>query len=128
MRNKLYYYKSLKIRIREIQERIDILRTQAEKITPTLSDDTSHSSDTTSKVERNVIKIVELERRIDKLKNTIKQCDDFLAGLKPYQRYIIKTCLIDHVPYAVIARRENTSTQNIAKIINKALKEKAPAK
>jgi hypothetical protein len=128
MRNKLYYYKSLKIRIREIQERIDILRAQAEKITPTLSDDTSHSSDTTSKVERNVIKIVELERRIDKLKGTIKQCDDFLSGLKPYQRYIIKTCLIDHVPYAVIARRENTSTQNIAKIINKVLKEKAPAK
>ena len=128
MRNKLYHYKNLKIRIREIQERIDILRTQAEKITPTLSDDTSHSSDTSSKVERNVIKIVELERRIDKIKNTIQQCDDFLAGLKPYQRYIVKTCLIDHVPYTVIARRENTSTQNIAKIINKALKEKAPAK
>jgi len=122
MRNKLYHYKSLKIRIREIQERIDILRVQAEKITPTLSDDTSHSSDTSSKVERNVIKIVELERRIEKIKNTIQQCDDFLASLKPYQRYIIKTCLIDHVPYTVIARSENTSTQNIAKIVNKALK------
>ena len=53
----------------------------------------------------------------------ITRVDTFLETLKPYQRHIVRSCIIDHVPYHVVAKKENTSTRNIAKIIEKSVKE-----
>lgn len=125
MRKLLYNYKRNCNRVRSLKERIEYLRTQAEKITPTLSDDKGMGShDSSSRVEENVIKIIELERQLKITEDRVNKCDDFLENLKPYQRYIITNCIVNHIPYAVIAKRENTTPQNVSKIVNKAIKEK----
>ena len=122
MRKLLYNYKLNCKKIRDIQEKIEILKAQAEKITPTLSDDkTGGTHDVKSKVEENVIKIVELENRLEFTRDCVKKCDLFLESLKPYQRYIVTSCIVNHVPYEVIAKREKTTPQNISKIIHKVL-------
>jgi len=125
IRQDLYYYKANKRKIAELQEKIEYLRAKAEKITPTYSNDKGgFTKNTSSKVEDNAIKILELEKRQQGYIIRVKRADDFLETLKPYQRTLIKYNLVDHMPFYVIAKRERTSVQNIAKIINKALKEK----
>lgn len=110
--------------IKQLDEDIAIFKAKAEKITPTYSKDKGgFTNNTSSKVEDNAIKILELEKRQQGYIIRVKRADDFLETLKPYQRTLIKYNLVDHMPFYVIAKREHTSVQNIAKIINKALGE-----
>lgn len=128
IRQDLYYYKANKRKIAELQEKIEYLRAKAEKITPTYSDDkTGGAFGTGSKVEENMIRILELEEDLKKIEERIDATKSFLDTLKPYRYHIVWSCLVEHMPYHLVARKENTSTQNIAKIVNKALKKETPA-
>ena len=125
IRQDLYHYKQNKRKAQDIKDKIEYLRAKAEKITPTYSDDKGgFSIEVHSKVEDNAIKILEMEDELKTIVRRIARVDAFLETLKPYQRYIVRSCIIDHVPYHIVARKENTSTRNIAKIIDKTLKEK----
>jgi hypothetical protein len=124
IRQDLYYYKQNKRKVQDIKDKIEYLRAKAEKITPTYSNDKGgFSLEVHSKVEDNAIKILEMEDELKTVDERITRVDKFLGTLKPYQRYIVRSCIIDHVPYHLVARKENTSTRNIAKIIDKTLKE-----
>lgn len=124
LRQELYKYRENKKRIIFLTEKIEYLRAKAEKITPTLSDDGpgSFTGNSDSKVERNAIKIIETENELNTIKVKISWCDDFLQSLKPYQRYIVKMAIVNHIPNAALAKREKTSVKNITRIIENALK------
>ena len=122
MRKLLYNYKLNCKKIQDIREKIEYLKAQAEKITPTLSEEKGGGSfEVKSKIEENVIKLLELESKLKFTQDRVKRCDDFLESLKPYQRYIVTSCIVNHIPYEVIAKREKTTPQNISKIIHKVL-------
>ena len=123
LRKELYYYRENKRKITELEEKIIYLRAKAEKITPTFSDDgPSRAMGNDSKVERNMIKILEIETQLAAIREKVLSVDDYLKGLKPYQRYIITMCIVNHIPYNVLAKREKTTVKNIDRIIEKALK------
>ena len=125
IRQDLYHYKRNKRKQRELEEKIELLRAKAEKVTPTYSDDKSgFTNEVRSKVEDNAIKIVELEDQLKITSLYVKNASDFLDSLKPYRRNIVRSCIVDHIPYSTVAKREKTTVQNIAKIVNKAIKEK----
>ena len=124
LRHELYKYRENKKRITFLLEKIEYLRAKAEKITPTLSDDGpgSFTGNSDSKVERNAIKIIETEKELELIRIKISWCDDFLQSLKPYQRYIVKMAIVNHIPNTALAKREKTTVKNIDRIIEKALK------
>ena len=124
LRQELYHYRNNKKRIRFLTEKIEYLRAKAEKITPTLSDEGpgSFTGNSDSKIERNMIKIIETEKELELIRIKISWCDDFLQTLKPYQRYIVRMAIVNHIPNAALAKREKTTVKNIARIIENALK------
>ena len=121
IRQDLYRYRENKRKIIALEDKIAYLRAKAEKTTPTLSDDVSFGFSTDSKVERNAIKILEVEDELEITKSRVKNADDFLDSLKPYHRHIITLCIVNHIPYKVVAKREKISPQNISQIINKVI-------
>jgi len=121
IRQDLYHYRDNKRKIVALQEKIAYLRAKAEKTTPTLSDDVSFGFNTDSKVERNTIKILEVENELEITKTHVKNADDFLDSLKPYHRHIITRCIVNHVPYKVVAKKEKISVQNLSQIVNKII-------
>ena len=124
LRQELYHYRANKKRIRFLTEKIEYLRAKAEKITPTLSDEGpgSFTGNSDSKIERNMIKIIETEKELELIRIKISWCDDFLQTLKPYQRYIVRMAIVNHIPNTALAKREKTTVKNIARIIENALK------
>jgi len=121
IRQDLYHYRANKRKVVELQDKIAYLRAKAEKTTPTLSDDVSFGFSTDSKVERNAIKIMEVESELEITKSHVKKADDFLDSLKPYHRHIITSCIVNHIPYKVVAKREKISPQNLSQIVNKII-------
>ena len=108
--------------MKQEQERYEELETKAEKITPTyVKDGSMGGAGTDSKIERNVIAMVECRNRIEFLQMKVDLVDLMLSKLKSHQRYLIKSCMIYNNSYQEVALRENTSEKNIQKIIDTAL-------
>jgi hypothetical protein len=122
IRQDLYNYRKNKRRIKALCDQITVLETKASKVTATYSQDSgTHNMTGEDRILENICKIVEIEKRIKVTLNRIKRADAFLARLKPYQRHIIVQCIVNHIPYQEVAKREKTSVKNIAKIIENAL-------
>jgi hypothetical protein len=103
-------------------EKIEVLQTRAEKITPNyVKSEGSCGFNSESKVEQNCVEIVEYERQAQKLKAQIDFANGLLKHIKSYQRYLVKKAYIFHIPIKRIAIEEHTSEQNIRNIINRAL-------
>ena len=118
----LYNYRRNKRRIKTLCDQITVLETKASKVTMTYSQDVGgHSITGQDRILDNICKIVEIEKRIKITLDRVKRADAFLARLKPYQRHIIVQCIVNHIPYQEVAKREKTSVKNIAKIIENAL-------
>lgn len=118
----LYCYKRNLRKIKDFQDQIEVLATKAAKMTRSFeSKEGQGSSPDGSLLEECVCKIIEIEGKIKIVQRRIERADDFMQSLKPYQRYIIKLCVVDHIPYENVAKMNKTSTQNIRKIIDNAL-------
>jgi len=127
LRKELYNYRENKRKMSDLEEKIIYLRAKAEKITPTFSDDgPTGSIGSDSKIERNMIKIIEIESELTAIREKILYVDGYLKTIKPYQRYIVTMCIINHIPYSILAKREKTTVKNITKIVDNALKTKGP--
>lgn len=110
-------------KLKQEQERYEELETKAEKITPTyVKDGSMGGAGTDSKIERNVIAMVECRNRIEFFQMKVDLTNLMLSRLKSHQRYLIKSCMIYNNSYQEVAYRENTSEKNIQKIIDNALK------
>lgn len=99
---------------------VEVLRTQAMKITPTYSGEPGGGG-VSSKVEDNVIKYEDKLLKIKALEDKVKYAKKCLNQLKAYQRYIVVSCLVYHAPIKQMAFKEHTSPGNISKIIDNAL-------
>lgn len=118
----LYCYKRNIRKIKDFQDQIDVLATRAAKMTRSFEPKEGQGSTPDgSRLEECVCKIIEIEKKIKIIESHVKSADDFLESLKPYQRYIVKLCIVDHIPYENVAKMNKTSTQNIRKIIDNAL-------
>ena len=118
----LYCYKRNIRKIRDFQDQIEVLATRAAKMTRSFEPKEGQtSSPDGSRLEECVCKIIEIEGKIKIVQRRIERADDFMQSLKPYQRYIIKLCVVDHIPYENVAKMNKTSPQNIRKIIDNAL-------
>lgn len=118
----LYCYKRNLRKIRDYQDQIEVLATKAAKMTRSFEPKEGQGSTPDgSRLEEYVCKIIEIEGKIKITEKRIENADNFLETLKPYQKYIVKLCIVDHIPYENVARMNKTSTQNIRKIINNAL-------
>lgn len=117
----LYNYKRNKRRLKALYDQIIVLETKASKVTMTYSQDIGGHGSGEDRIVENVCKILEIEKRIRITLARVKRADAFLAGLKPYQRFIITQTLVNHIPYKDLARREKTSVGNIAKIVDHVL-------
>lgn len=116
-------YNRYKQLIENQKERLQQIRTQAEKITPSYSSDGGGGGKSSkSKVEDNVIKMAEIEQNIDKLQRLVDSADMYRARLKTYQRRIITIALIGNNTLEYVAYLEDTTPENIKKIIKSALK------
>lgn len=111
-----------RMKVLQLEEDILYLETVAEKITTSYSEDKGGGSfDTTSKIEKNCVKIADLQTKIDFLRAKITHTEDLMLKLKPYQRYIVSNCIVHHIPYSVMAEQEDTTANNIQKIIDNAI-------
>ena len=118
----LYCYKRNLRKIRDYQDQIEVLATRAAKMTRSFEPKEGQtSSPDGSRLEECVCKIIEIEGKIKIVQRRIERADNFLDTLKPYQRYIVKLCIVDHIPYENVAKMNKTTAQNIQKIINNAL-------
>lgn len=116
-------YNENKANIEALKERIEEIETKATKITPGYSDNGGSSGfNSSSKVENNCIKVVDLQNKIDTLEWKIKEADRLLYMLKPYQRHLVTRCYIDGSSFSVVARQEKTTADNIKKILDLAIK------
>lgn len=101
--------------IKELELRILELETLAEKMTPSYQkSEGSQGFNTDSKVEEYCIKIEQIQKRIDAIKERQKMALHYLGLLKPHQKYLIKACLLYNVSYSTIAKR-NTQQAEISK-------------
>ena len=118
----LYCYKRNLRKIRDYRDQIDVLVAKAAKMTRSFEPKEGQgSSPDGSRLEECVCKIIEIEGKIKIVQRRIERTDNFLDTLKPYQKYIVKLCIVDHIPYENVAKMNKTSTQNIRKIIDNAL-------
>lgn len=105
------------------KEKLAMLRAQAEKITPSYSENSGGGGkNNKSKVEENVIKMHEIESNIQKLEMFINTADDMLKKLKSHQRKLITLVYINNNSYEYAAMVEDTTPENIRKIVNSAFK------
>ena len=112
-----------KSKSKELQERVEIFRTQAEKITPSYGNSGGGSGfNSSSKVEDNVIKYEQLLDEIKRLDGLVAQGYAMMGKLKSYQRYIVRSCLVYHMSYMKMAERENTTSHNVKKICDNAIR------
>lgn len=115
-----YRYKQL---IENQKEKLQQIRTQAEKITPSYSENSGGGgSGNKSKVEENAIKICEVENSIKKLEMLVNTAEEYLKRLKAHQRHLIISVLMDGNTYEYVAYQEDTSPENIRKMIKSALR------
>lgn len=118
----LYCYKRNLRKIRDYRDQIEVLATKAAKMTRSFEPKEGQgSSPDGSLLEECVCKIIEIEKKIKITESRMKNADAFMDSLKPYQRHIVKLCIVDHIPYENVAKMNKTSTQNIRKIIDNAL-------
>lgn len=118
----LYCYKRNLRKIKDMRDQIEVLATRAAKMTRSFEPKEGQgSSPDGSLLEECVCKIVEIEKRIKITQDRVNRADDFLETLKPYQRYIVKLCIVDHIPYKNVAKMNKTTAQNIEKIVHNAL-------
>ena len=123
IRQDLYNYRKNQKRVKSLEDRILFLRTKAAKVTPSYSNDgSSHSGTMEDRILDNVSKIIAAEKLLNFTMQRVKNADDFLSGLKPYQKHIITQCIVNHTPYADFAKRNKTSVANVRKVIDNALK------
>jgi len=123
IRQDLYNYRKNQKALKTLQDRILFLRTKAAKVTPTYSNDgSSHSGSSEDRILDNIVKIVDVEKKLQITAERVKRADDFLSGLKPYQKYIITQCIVNHTPYADFARTNKTTPANVKRIIENTLK------
>lgn len=115
-------YNRYKQIIENLKDKLQTLRTQAEKITPNYgSEGGSGGKNSNSKVENYAIKIQECEDNIKKIQMFVDTADDYLRQLKTHQRKLIKDVLINDNSYEYIANIEDTTPENIRKMVNSAL-------
>lgn len=118
----LYCYKRNLRKIKDMREQIEVLETIAAKMTRSLEPkEGSSSTPDGSRLEECVCKIIEIEKRIKNTQSHVKSADDFLESLKPYQRHIVRQCIVEHIPYKNVAKMNKTTAQNIEKIVHNAL-------
>lgn len=117
----IYNYRRNKRKIKALCDQITVLETKASKVTMTYSQDIGSHKPGNDRILENVAKIVEIEKKIRFTLAKVKRVDDFLSGLKPYQRWIITQAIVNHIPYQEVAKREHTSVRNIANIIDNVL-------
>lgn len=118
----LYCYKRNLRKIRDYRDQIEVLETIAAKMTRNFEPkEGSGSLPDGSRLEECVCKIIEIEKKIRITEGHVKSADAFLDSLKPYQRHIVKLCIVDHIPYENVAKMNKTTAQNIRKIIDNAL-------
>lgn len=123
IRQDLYNYRKNQKRVKSLEDRILFLRTKAAKVTPSYSNDgSSHSGTMEDRILENVTKIIAAEKLLKYTMQRVKNADDFLSGLKPYQRHIITQCIVNHTPYADFARTNKTTPANVKRIIENTLK------
>lgn len=122
VKNLFRHYNDTKEHIAILKERVEELEAKATKITPSYSEGSGGSVfNTSSKVENNSIKIADIKCNIEVLEDKIKEADMLLSMLKPYQRYLIKKCLINGNSFSSVAKSERTTSSNIAKMIDNAI-------
>lgn len=118
--NVLWNYEKNKIKVDKLNEKIIYYETLAEKITTSYSQDSS-SNGTDSKTEKYAIKVVELMKQKERYTKNIKDAETIIKALKPHQRYFVSTCLVHHIPVSVVAFQEDTTSENIRKMIFNAI-------
>ena len=126
IRQDLYSYRSNKKKILELQDRILYYETKAAKVTPTYSQDLCGSGSTEDRLTENIAKIMEIEKLIKITSERVKRAEVFLSELKPYQRHIITSCIVNHTPYDKFAKSEKMSVRNVYKIIDNVLGKQKP--
>lgn len=117
-RNVKRYQENVKI----LREKIEILKAQAEKITPQYGGEGGGAPGSSSKVENNVIKYAQLTSDLQAYEILIEQAEKYLQRLKIYQRQMVVACLVNHVSYSEVAKSENTTSHNVKKICDNAIK------
>ena len=118
----LYCYKRNLRKIKDFQDQIEVLACIAAKMTTSFEPkEGSGSLPDGSRLEECVCKIIEIEKKIKITQGHVKSAEDFLDSLKPYQRHIVRLCIVDHIPFKNVAKMNHTSAQNIQKIINNVM-------
>lgn len=108
--------------IKNLQEKVEILETQATKITPSYSEEGGGGSfNSSSKVENNAVKIHDIEKQIEDLQFMVDTAEKYLDGMKSHQRFLIKQVYVYHLPMEKVAEKEKTTLGNVKKIISVAL-------
>lgn len=118
--NVLYNYNKNKIKIDKLTEKYLYYESIAEKITTSYNQDGGTGGED-SKIEKYAIKMAEISKQRDRYIKQIQEAEEILYRLKPHQRYFISTCLIHHIPVSVVAFQEDTTSENIRKMIFNAL-------
>lgn len=115
--------KRYKENVKKLQDEIEVYRAKASKVTASYDNKGgSNGRNTSSKVENNVIKIQQYEDTIRKLNMLIECGDKYLNRLKLYQRVFVEDCVVNGISYQEVALREDTSYENVKKIVDNALK------
>lgn len=83
-------YNDLCARIRDIENRLEEIRTAGEKITQSISAGGGTPYGNTSKVENAAVKVPELEAELKKCKWRKAKTEAGIKSLKPYQRELIE--------------------------------------
>ena len=100
--------------IMALQDEYEILYTQATKMTPVQNEiGGGHATKMDSAVERNAVKLVEIQRKIEKLKDKKKRIEAEVAKLKPHQRYLITRVDLEHVPISRVARETHRAEATV---------------
>lgn len=106
----------------ELQNKLEILNTQATKITPTYGNKGGGGKSSTSKVENNVVKMQTIEESIRKLDLLIESAEKYLSHLKYYQRLFVEECVVNGLSYQEMAMQEDTTYENVKKIVDNSIK------
>lgn len=124
IKNLFWNYNKERRKLKRLMEKIETLETKAEKITPTYSKNESSGSvfNSSSKVESNCVDIVDYQRQAEIIAKQLNYADTLLKMLKSYQRYLVKRAYIYHNSIKSIAISEHTSTKNIQRILDNAIK------
>ena len=117
-------YTRYKKGIAELNDKLDYLRSQAEKITPNYSSEGGGGGkNSNSKVETAVMKMQEIEEQIAQLEKLVSLADRLLSRLKAHSRHLITEVYINNQTYEEVAEKEHLSVSNLHKMINRYFKQ-----